>query len=83
VVSVRVVCVAKKFVKRHLRVIPLTYGPRRRNATLTILSALLAVLADAVMSSVASTRRTYLVEFGRYLESQGLDRPPAPRRPSA
>jgi len=61
----------------------LTYGPGRRNATLTILSALLAVLADAVMSSVASTRRTYLVEFGRYLESQGLDRPPAPRRPSA
>ena len=48
---------------------------------MTILGVLLAMLSDAVMSSVVSTRQAYLVEFGKYLEGRGLPERPAMRQP--
>ena len=48
---------------------------------MTILSVLLAMLSDAVMNSVVSTRQAYLVEFGKYIEGRGLSERSATRRP--
>jgi hypothetical protein len=42
---------------------------------------LLAMLSDALMSSVVSTRQAYLVEFGKYIEGHGLSERPATRQP--
>jgi len=51
---------------------------RARNArvkpygrSMAIIRALLALLADHVMDSVATSRQTYLTEFGRYLDRKG------------
>ena len=44
---------------------------------MTLVRVLLAILGDAVMSSVGSTRQTYLAEFSRYLDRQGLGERPA------
>jgi len=38
---------------------------------MAIIRALLALLADHVMDSVATSRQTYLTEFGRYLDRKG------------
>ena len=48
-----------------------------------MLSVLIALLTDAVMSSVSSSRQAYLAEFGRYLDERGPTERPAARRPSA
>jgi len=47
-----------------------------------MLSVLIAILTDTVMNSVAATRQTYLVEFGRYLDGRRLAERPELRRPS-
>jgi hypothetical protein len=39
---------------------------------MAIIRALLALLADQLMDSVAASRRTYLVEFSRYLDRRGF-----------
>jgi len=38
---------------------------------MAIIRALLARLADHVMDTVATSRQTYLTEFGRYLDRKG------------
>jgi hypothetical protein len=48
-----------------------------------IISALIALLTDHVMDSVAATRRAYLVELNRYLDDQGFAQPPTKRRPTS
>jgi len=49
---------------------------------MTIVSVLLALFADAVLNSVATTRQGYLTQFGRYLDTRyPADRTTA-RRPS-
>jgi len=55
----------------------------RRGIHLTNLSILIALLTDAVMKSVTSSRQAYLIEFGRYLDGRGLTERPVARRPSA
>jgi hypothetical protein len=50
---------------------------------MTIISALMALLADHVMDVVASTRRKYLAEFNEYLDERGLNQRPGPRRTPA
>ena len=47
-----------------------------------IMQLLMAVLTDGVMEAVAATRRTYLVEIGRYFDQRGLTARPRPRRMS-
>ena len=39
---------------------------------MAIIRALLAFLADHVMNSVATSRQTYLAEFGHYLDRRGF-----------
>ena len=46
---------------------------------LTIVSALFALLADHVLGVVATARRSYLIEFNRYLDEQQLTDPSKPR----
>jgi len=42
-------------------------------------SALFALLADHVLGVVATARRSYLIEFNRYLDEQQLTDPSKPR----
>lgn len=56
---------------------------KRRDTNLTILSALIALLTDHVMDSVAATRRAYLAELDRYLDEQGFAQRPPRRRTSS
>ena len=44
---------------------------------------LLALLADLVLESAATGRRSVAHEFDRYLERRGLVPPPAPRETPA
>lgn len=53
------------------------------DADLTILSAVMAVLADHVLGLVATTRRSYLVEFNRYLDERHVTDRPRVRKTSA
>jgi hypothetical protein len=55
---------------------------REEDTDLTIMTALMALLADHVMGLVASTRRNYLAEFNDYLDGRGQKQRPS-RRPSA
>jgi len=45
-------------------------GPYGRS--MAIIRVLLALLADRVMDSVATSRQTYLTEFSRYLDRRGV-----------
>jgi hypothetical protein len=46
---------------------------------MTIVTALMALFADHVMGVVASTRRSYLVEFNEYLDGRALKPRPSRR----
>jgi hypothetical protein len=39
---------------------------------MAIIRVLLALFADHVMDAVATSRQTYLTEFGRYLDRRGF-----------
>ena len=60
-----------------------TKSAKRRDTNLTIISALIALLTDHVMHSVAATRRDYLAELDRYLDEQGFAQRPPRRRTSS
>lgn len=49
---------------------------------MTIMQVLMAILADGVMEAIASTRRTYLAEIGRYFDQRGLTARSRPGRMS-
>ena len=56
-----------------------TSRARKGGKDLTIVSALFALLADHVLGVVATARRSYLIEFNRYLDEQQLTDPSKPR----
>jgi hypothetical protein len=55
---------------------------RGEGTDLTIITALMALLADRVMGLVASTHRNYLAEFNDYLDDRGLKQRPSRRTPA-
>lgn len=56
---------------------------KEEGTDVTIMTALMAFLADHVMGLVASTRREYLTEFNDYLDAHGLEQPPrSPKTPA-
>jgi len=58
-------------------------GPDEEGVILTMVQLLMAFLTDGVMEAVAATRRTYLVEIGRYFDQRGLAARPTVRRASS
>lgn len=59
------------------------YDLNEEGTDLTILTALMALLADHVIGLAARNRRSYLTEFNRYLdERQATERPKTRRTPA-
>jgi hypothetical protein len=59
------------------------YNLDEEGTHLTILTVLMSLFADHVMGLVATTRRSYLTEFNRYLDEPQRTERPRPRRTPA